>query len=146
MEISGFEPEASRMQSERSTTELYPPSHLPCLISCNLYNITSVQRYHVYVFDTGYTTPLFASRCHSNILSLQPHRKKGGSRSFSTTTKKALQSSLQRNKKEVESPAEICYLQRWVVVVLRQALLLNMVNQRSREALPLVRCYYLSYD
>ena len=27
MEISGFEPEASRMQSERSTTELYPPSH-----------------------------------------------------------------------------------------------------------------------
>ena len=24
MEISGFEPEASRMQSERSTTELYP--------------------------------------------------------------------------------------------------------------------------
>ena len=25
MEISGFEPEASRMQSERSTPELYPP-------------------------------------------------------------------------------------------------------------------------
>ena len=24
MEISGFEPEASRMQSERSTAELYP--------------------------------------------------------------------------------------------------------------------------
>ena len=24
VEISGFEPEASRMQSERSTTELYP--------------------------------------------------------------------------------------------------------------------------
>ena len=30
VEISGFEPEASRMQSERSTAELYPP---PCYLS-----------------------------------------------------------------------------------------------------------------
>ena len=29
MEISGFEPEASRMQSERSTAELYPQSRHP---------------------------------------------------------------------------------------------------------------------
>ena len=28
LEISGFEPEASRMQSERSTTELYPRSRV----------------------------------------------------------------------------------------------------------------------
>ena len=29
VEITGFEPVASRMQSERSTTELYPPDSLP---------------------------------------------------------------------------------------------------------------------
>lgn len=51
MEISGFEPEASRMQSERSTTELYPrpddKEQLILFISClhhrdGVYHVISV--------------------------------------------------------------------------------------------------------
>ena len=46
VEISGFEPEASRMQSERSTTELYPLPHLLIAVE------------HFYLFGTKQTTKL----------------------------------------------------------------------------------------